>query len=107
MNVFLKFSGLFLAIWLLALPVRAAGAGVELPGLGGTADRGPGEVAQGESFVLTVTDPDRLSIKGLSDAQAGDRVEVRRLGPDTWTLRNLSRKSALVLTGNTDLVEGR
>ncbi|MCM0753855.1 hypothetical protein M7784_01140 [Desulfovibrio aminophilus] len=107
MKVLLKFSGLFLALWLLALPVRAAGAGVELPVLGGTADRGPAEVAQGESFVLTVTNPEQLSLKGLSDAQAGDQVEVRRMGPTTWTLRNLSRKSALVLTGNTDLVESK
>lgn len=85
-----------------ALPVRAAEAR-DIPVLGGRADRNPGEVVEGESFVLTVTDPLRLAAKGLSNIQAGDRVEVRRVGRDTWSLKNLSRQSGLVLTGNIDL----
>ena len=97
---------LALGIWLLALPLHAAEA-VELPVLGGVADRGPGEVPEGESFLLTVTDPDPLTTKGLAGLQAGDRVEVKRLGRDTWTLKNLSRQSALVLTGNTDFTGGK
>lgn len=92
---------LALGIWLLALPLHAAEA-VELPVLGGVADRGPSEVPAGESFLLTITDPAPLTLKGLEGLQAGDQVEVKRLGRDTWTLKNLSRQSALVLTGNTD-----
>lgn len=92
---------LALGIWLLALPLHAAEA-VELPVLGGVADRGPSDVPAGESFLLTVTDPAPLTLKGLEGLQAGDRVEVKRLGRDTWTLKNLTRQSALVLTGNTD-----
>jgi hypothetical protein len=101
-----RFVILALAFWLLALPLHAAEA-VELPVLGGVADRGPAEVPEGESFLLTVTDPAPLALKGLSGLQAGDRVEVRRLGRDTWTIKNLSRQSALVLTGNTDLSGGK
>ncbi len=101
-----RFVILALGLWLLALPLHAAEA-VELPVLGGVADRGPAEVPEGESFLLTVTDPAPLALKGLSGLQAGDRVEVRRLGRDTWTLKNLSRQSALVLTGNTDLSGGK
>lgn len=97
---------LALGFWLLALPLHAAEA-VELPVLGGVADRGPSDVPEGESFMLTVTDPQPLTLKGLSGLQPGDRVEVTRMGRDTWTIKNLTRQSALLLTGNTDFTGGK